>query len=177
MLVAQPSLDTLVVAVGSMAETAVGVADRLAARFVTLSGVLIIAAILAILFVIVAVVRPLFVPPSATAVPAGNLPAGTVPLALAVDEYREEAFVATRAGLVLLPVAGGAVTAADLPALGEATVVEAVAPEPGLIVLGLSDGRLYPVEVSTDRPICWESFRKASILAPPDPGGLAAYIA
>ncbi len=125
-------------------------ADRLAARFVTLSGVLIIAAILAILFVIVAVVRPLFVPPSATAVPAGNLPAGTVPLALAVDEYREEAFVATRAGLVLLPVAGGAVTAADLPALGEATVVEAVAPEPGLIVLGLSDGRLYPVEVSTE---------------------------
>ena len=109
-----------------------GLADRLAARFVTLSGVVIIAAILAILFVIVAVVWPLFVPPSARRVPAGSLPDGTVPLALAVDEYREEAFVATGKGLVLLPVAGGAVTAAELPALGEATVVEAVAPEPEL---------------------------------------------
>ncbi len=125
-------------------------ADRLAARFVTLSGVVIIAAILAILFVIVAVVGPLFVPPSAKRVPAGSLTDGTVPFALAVDEYREEAFVATAKGLVLLPVAGGAVTVADLPALGEATVVEAVAPEPELIVLGLSDGRLYPVEVSTE---------------------------
>ncbi len=36
------------------------------------------------------------------------------------------------------------------PSLGEATVVKAVAPEPELIVLGLSDGRLYPVAVSTE---------------------------
>ena len=84
-------------------------ADRFAARFVTLSGMAIIAAILAILFVIVAVVWPLFVPPSARKVPAGSLPAGTVPLALAVDEYREEAFVATEAGLVGLSVGGGKV--------------------------------------------------------------------
>jgi phosphate transport system permease protein len=125
-------------------------ADRLASRFVTLSGVLIIAAILAILFVIVAVVWPLLKPPSAEAVPAGALPAGTVPLALAVDEHREEAFVATRAGLALLPVAGGETAFADLPGLEGATVVQASAPEPQLIVLGLSDGRLYPVQVSTD---------------------------
>ena len=125
-------------------------ADRLATRFVTLSGVLIIAAILAILFVIVGVVWPLLRPPSATSVPAGALPAGTFPLALAVDEYREEAFVATKSGLLVLPVAGGKATAADLPGLGEATVVKAVAPEPELIVLGLSDGRLYPVAVSTE---------------------------
>lgn len=125
-------------------------ADRLATRFVTLSGVVIIAAILAILFVIVGVVWPLLRPPSATSVPAGSLPAGTFPLALAVDEYREEAFVATKSGLLVLPVAGGKATAADLPGLGDATVVKAVAPEPELIVLGLSDGRLYPVAVSTE---------------------------
>ncbi len=125
-------------------------ADRLAARFVTLSGVVIIAAILAILFVIVAVAWPLFRPPSAASVPAGALPAGAAPLALSVDEYREEAFVATKGGLLYLPVAGGEVTAAELPALGEATVVKAVTPEPELIVLGLSDGRLYPVKVSTE---------------------------
>lgn len=125
-------------------------ADRLAARFVTLSGVLIVGAILAILFVIVAVVAPLLRPPSAAAVPAGALPAGTVPLALAVDEYREEAFVATKDGVFLLPVAGGPARSAELPALGGATVVKAAAPEPQLLVLGLSDGRLYPVEVSTE---------------------------
>ncbi len=125
-------------------------ADRLATRFVTLSGVVIIAAILAILFVIVAVVWPLLRPSSATSVPAGALPAGTVPLALAVDEYREEAFVATKGGLLILPVSGGEATVVELPELGEATVVKAVAPEPELIVLGLSDGRLYPVGVSTE---------------------------
>lgn len=125
-------------------------ADRFAARFVTLAGVAIIAAILAILFVIVAVVWPLFVPPSADAVPAASLPAGAVPLALSVDEYREEAFVATQAGLVGLPVAGGELFTRELPALGDGTVVKAGAPEPELIVLGLSDGRLYPVEVSTE---------------------------
>jgi phosphate transport system permease protein len=125
-------------------------ADRLAARFVTLSGVAIIAAILAILFVIVAVVWPLFIPPSAVPEPAGSLPAGSVPLAIAVDEYREEAFVATKSGLFVLPVGGGEATAAELPALGGATVVKAFSPEPELIALGLSDGRIYPVEVSTD---------------------------
>ena len=48
-------------------------------------------------------------------VPAGALPAGTVPLALAVDEYREEAFVATKGGLLVLPVSGGEATVAELP--------------------------------------------------------------
>lgn len=124
-------------------------ADRFAARFVTLSGVVIIAAILAILLVIIAVVSPLLRKPSASPAPAGALPAGTVPLAIAVDEYREEAFVAARDGLLLLPVAGGEASRADLPGLGEATVVRAAAPAPGLVVLGLSDGRLLPVDVST----------------------------
>ena len=133
-------------------------ADRLAARFVTLSGVLIIGAILAILFVIVAVVAPLLRPPSATPVPAGALPAGTSPLAVAVDEYREETFVATSEGLSLLPVAGGAPTAASLPELGAARVVRAVAPEPGLVVLALSDGRAYPVEASTE--VAFENGRR-----------------
>ena len=133
-------------------------ADRVAARFVTLSGVVIIAAILAILLVIVAVVAPLLRAPSAEAVAAGSLPAGTVPLALAVDEYREEAFVATAEGIAVLPVGGGTPTAAELPGLSPARVVRAVAPEPGLIVLGLSDGRLYPVEASTE--VTWVDGRR-----------------
>jgi phosphate transport system permease protein len=125
-------------------------ADRVAARIVTLSGVVIIAAILAILFVIVAVVWPLLVPSSAERAASGSLPAGTVPLAVAVDEYREEAFVATRRGLALLPVSGGEVSWAELPGLEGAEVVRATTPDPEMIVLGLSDGRIYPIRVSTD---------------------------
>ena len=133
-------------------------ADRLAARFVTLSGVLIIGAILAILFVIAAVAAPLPRPPPAAPGAAGSLPAGSEPLALTVDEYRGEAFVATRDGLLLVPVAGGEPARAELPGLAGASVVKAAAPEPELVVLGLSDGRLYPVEVSTE--VTWEDGKR-----------------
>ena len=132
-------------------------ADRLAARFVTLSGVVIVAAILAILLVIVAVVWPLLKPPSAERVAAGGLPAGR-PLAVSVDEYREEAFIATKDGLALLPVAGGDPAWAELPARGDAEVVKAIVPQPELVVLGLSDGRLYPVRVSTE--VTWADGRR-----------------
>jgi ABC-type uncharacterized transport system permease subunit len=78
--------------------------DRVSSRLVVLGGVLIIASILAILFVIVAEVYPLFKEPTATLVRA-YAPAATsaTPAAgdsVGVDEYRQIAFAITRSGPV-----------------------------------------------------------------------------
>ncbi|MFN7986815.1 MAG: ABC transporter permease subunit [Thermoanaerobaculia bacterium] len=125
-------------------------ADRVASRFVTLSGVLIIAAILAILFVIAAVVYPLLLPPSSAEAPGAKLPPGVAPLAVAVDEYREDAFVATAGGILMVHLGGEEARPAELPALGEAKVVRAVVQADGLMALGLSDGRIYPVRTGAE---------------------------
>lgn len=122
--------------------------DRLARRFVTASGTLIIAAILAILFVIASVALPLLRPARAAADGELALPAGTRPLALRVDEYREEAFVANAAGVLMAPLEGGVPSPATLPSLGTATVTGAVVGDGGLLALGLSDGRILPVQTS-----------------------------
>ena len=77
--------------------------DRWTSRLVILGGIIIIAAILAILFVIIAEVYPLFKAPTASLV--GTYPAaGGAGLAPApgegagMDEYRELAYAVTSAG-------------------------------------------------------------------------------
>jgi phosphate transport system permease protein len=126
--------------------------DRLARRVVTLGGVAIIASILAILVVIAAQVLPLFTSPTAT--PVRTL-AGPVsvrvespPLALSVDEYREVGFVVTAAGVRLFRVAQSAeLPASPLAPPSGATVVSTSPAGRGPIALGLSTGRVVPVEV------------------------------
>ncbi len=127
------------------------VADRMATRVVTGGGVVIIGAILAILLVIALEVVPLFRPASAKALPGVPLPAGAVPLAVGVDEYREEAFVLTKGGggISWLPLSGASAPAAEpLPERGSAEVVSAVTGPKGTEAAGLSDGRLLPLQVS-----------------------------
>jgi ABC-type uncharacterized transport system permease subunit len=83
------------------------VLDRWASRVVVVGGIIIIACILAILFVIALEVYPLFKPASATLAgtygtvvdDSGRPAAGS---ALGVDEYREIAFVVTRGGALSL---------------------------------------------------------------------------
>jgi phosphate transport system permease protein len=126
--------------------------DRLARRAVTLGGVAIIASILAILVVIAAEVVPLFAPPAVT--PVRTL-AGPVsvrveapPLAIGVDEYREVGFVVTAAGVHLFRVSESAdLPVPPIPALAGATVVSTSPAGRGPIALGLSNGRVVPVEV------------------------------
>jgi phosphate transport system permease protein len=126
--------------------------DRLAHRVVTLGGVAIIASILAILFVIAAEVVPLFAPPAATPVRALAGPVTvkveSPPLAVSVDEYREVGFVVTAAGIRLFRVGESAeLPGPPLDALAGATVVSTSPAERGPIALGLSTGRVLPVEV------------------------------
>jgi phosphate transport system permease protein len=126
-------------------------ADRWASRLVVLGGIVIIASILAILFVIVAEVWPLFRPPWAErlgAVVPGAVPAGSD--AVGVDEYREIAYAISPDGVVQftpLRVAGSypPVTAPDLRGARVTATAEVGG---GHHVLGTSDGRIVPVAVT-----------------------------
>jgi phosphate transport system permease protein len=121
--------------------------DRLARRLVGLGGIAIIASILAILVVIAAEVYPLFKAPTAAEV--ATLPAGSraAPLAIGVDEYREVAYLATASGLQFVSLTEGRpLPTPPLPGLGSASVVSASTPRRGRFALGLSDGRVLPVE-------------------------------
>lgn len=122
--------------------------DRLTRRLVTLGGVAIIVSILAILFVIAAEVYPLIKKPTAT--PVGTIPVrtGSAALAVGVDEYREIAYLVNASGVLFVSVKDGAPRApAALPGLNTATIVGISPLGRGPFALGLSDGRVIPVEV------------------------------
>jgi phosphate transport system permease protein len=126
------------------------VLDRWASKLVVLGGIVIIASILAILFVILGEVWPLFRPPSAERV--GQALPGAAPApgeAIGVDEYREIAYAITGEGrLQFTPLrVPGAYPAIALTGLDGARVTAVAATGPGRRVLGTSDGRVVPLEI------------------------------
>jgi phosphate transport system permease protein len=133
-------------------------ADRWAARLVVVGGLVIIAAILAILVVIAAEVYPLFRPPVATLVRADDPrdPAGTWQLVegagLGVDEYRTMAYGIDRSGAVrLLSLADGQpLPLVPVPGLGDARLSAVARVGPSRYLLGTSDGRVIPLEMGFD---------------------------
>jgi phosphate transport system permease protein len=128
--------------------------DQWAARLVILGGLIIILSILAILFVIVAEVWPLFRKPAASLVgtiaSAAGPPAGGD--AVGVDEYREIAYTVTRAGTVAFLALKGAPVPppAPVPALDGREVTSVALSPMGTMLLGASDGRVVPLEVKFD---------------------------
>jgi phosphate transport system permease protein len=124
--------------------------DRWASRLVVLGGIVIIASILAILFVILAEVWPLFRPPTAERVGQGVAAAVPAPgEALGVDEYREIAYTLTSDGVLqFVPLrVGGAYPPVAVPGLEGATVTTVAETGRGRHLLGTSDGRVVPLEV------------------------------
>jgi phosphate transport system permease protein len=122
--------------------------DRISRRLVTLGGVTIIGSILAILFVIGAEVYPLFEKPTASQVGAMAAAVSAAPLGVGVDEYREIGYAVTPVGIEFVSLAGGSPPApVSLPGLKQARVVATSPPGRGPFALGLSDGRVVPVEV------------------------------
>jgi phosphate transport system permease protein len=129
--------------------------DRWASRLVVVGGIVIIAAILAILLVIVAEVYPLFKAPSAALVRAYRAvdPTSAWRLAgaqgLGVDEYREVAYAIDRRGMLqLLDLrAGKALPPVPIPGLGDAQVSAVGNGGLSRYVIGTSDGRLIPLEM------------------------------
>ncbi len=122
--------------------------DRLARRLVTLGGVTIIVAILAILFVIAAEVYPLFTEPTAALVGQVSLEIDSAPLAVGIDEYREIVHLVTASGISFVSVEDGSLVGTPfLPALKGATVVGTSPLGRKAFALGLSDGRVIPAAV------------------------------
>jgi phosphate transport system permease protein len=130
--------------------------DRLASRLVVGGGLLIIAAILAILVVIAVEVYPLFRAPAAHWLGAHPMVAagagGTLlPGSLGIDEYREAAFGVTGTELrVLSPKTGAGLTTMAIPGLDGAQVVSIGQAGKDRYLLGTSDGRLIPLEMKFD---------------------------
>jgi phosphate transport system permease protein len=139
--------------------------DRLAARTVVLGGLLIIASILAILLVIVAEIWPLFRAARASLEPVSNVAAVPVgPEAAGVDEYREIAYTVSAEGMLQLtplraaagPAHGaqpggaphGGVQRVAVEGLDGARLTAAAELGRGRHLLGTSDGRVIPIEVT-----------------------------
>jgi phosphate transport system permease protein len=125
--------------------------DRWASRLVVLGGIVIIGSILAILFVILGEVWPLFRPASAERV-AQALP-GAVPAsgeAIGVDEYREIAYAITTDGrLQFTPLrVPGTYPTVAVGGLEGATVTSVATTGVGRHLLGTSDGRVVPLAVT-----------------------------
>jgi phosphate transport system permease protein len=130
--------------------------DRWASRLVVVGGVLVIGAILAILFVIVAEVYPLFRAPTVTLArssPAPD-PASVWRLAasegLGVEEYQEIAYGVDRRGVLqLLNLKDGrALPSVPVPGLDGAEIVTVASVGKSRYTLGTSDGRAIPLEVA-----------------------------
>jgi phosphate transport system permease protein len=125
-------------------------ADRWASRLVVAGGLIIIASILAILFVITAEVYPLFKSPTATALASlatNAAPAGAA--AAGVDEYREIAYVITPGGALQFTAlrVAGAYPPVPIAGLDGAEVTTVTSAGVGRHVVGTADGRVIPVEV------------------------------
>jgi len=130
--------------------------DHFSSRLVVFGGIFIIASILAILFVIVAEVYPLFRTPTAVLVGAYPPPPAGAALAagnsIGVDEYREVAYAIDGAGAVeLYELEGGRrLPTVAPPGLGGATVTTVAAVGKGRYILGTSDGRALVLDVTFD---------------------------
>ncbi len=123
-------------------------ADRLATKLVTLGGWVIIFAILAILFVIVAEFSPLFKSPDVVLEGTIDSEANTVPMAVGLDEYREVAYKVDALGIQFYSLkTWKTLPTTELPELFKAGITSVSPSEDGFIILGLSDGRVLPVLV------------------------------
>jgi phosphate transport system permease protein len=125
--------------------------DRWASRLVILGGIVVIASILAILFVILGEVWPLFRPASAARVAPALTGAPPAPgEAIGVDEYREIAWAITAAGRLQFTSlrVPGAYPPIAVAGLDGARVTAVATSGGGRHLLGTSDGRVIPLDVT-----------------------------
>jgi len=122
--------------------------DSGARWFVSLGGVLIILCIMAILVVILAEVYPLLLPPRAALHRTFESKSGVANLAVGIDEHWDTGWMVTARNVQLVSWRDNRILETlDIPALKQAETRTACVVSEKLIVLGLSDGRILPIEV------------------------------
>lgn len=124
--------------------------DRLVSRVVSFGGAVIIFSILAIFFVLVGEVYPLFKNVEVVQGKSFSLPDKEVhPLAIGVDEYQEVAYMVLRSGIVFYSLKSGkTLPTVDLTGLSGAEITGVSGVKDNFLFLGLSDGRVLPVKIS-----------------------------
>ncbi|KMP12154.1 hypothetical protein UR09_01850 [Candidatus Nitromaritima sp. SCGC AAA799-A02] len=120
--------------------------DKLARVVVTGGGGIIIVSILAILLVIVVEVYPLFKKPSVSLL--AKFKAQSVPLAIGMDPYHEKAYAVETDGIRFYSLQQNKFESQpELPAWNAAQVTSVSPSMKNFPVLGLSDGRVYPLTI------------------------------
>ena len=133
------------------------VVDRWASRLVVSGGIIIIASILAILFVIAAEVYPLFKPPTTeflgtrSPVTAGGAPAPGA--AAGMDEYLEVGYTVGTGGVLELVGLKGdrRLAGVAIPGLDGARVSTVAGLGKGRHLIGTTDGRVIPLDMRFER--------------------------
>jgi len=122
--------------------------DRWSRRLVSFGGAAVIVAILAILVVIVSEVAPLFVPARATRSALVRVSPSSAPLTVGTDEYRETACVVGEGGISFHSLVENQPIDVNVPLPPDgARIVSATPVREGAVFLGLSDGRIWPVDL------------------------------
>jgi phosphate transport system permease protein len=121
-------------------------ADSMARGVVTTGGWIIILSILAILFVIIVEIYPLFKSPNTSLI--SEFKAQGVPLAIGMDPYHDKAYTVELDGIRFYSLQEKSFESKpDLPEWGSARVTGVSPSTKNFPVLGLSDGRVYPINV------------------------------
>ncbi|HLY11164.1 MAG TPA: ABC transporter permease subunit [Planctomycetota bacterium] len=118
----------------------------------TLGGITIIGSILAILFVIVMEMLPLFGSASVTSLPVTALTVDSSPLVAGSDELQQVAWIGTAKGVTFHSLADGSALAPapDLN-LGAATITAVTPLIQGSLAFGLSNGTVVPATLGFDQ--------------------------
>ena len=122
--------------------------DTSARRGVTLGGLLIVGSIVAIVFVIAGEAYPLLRAVEVTALTPDGGELDSPPLAITTDDYQSQTVIVTSGAIWWLALGSGVAPArVDVPAIGSAKIesVSAIAREH--LALGLSDGRVIPIDI------------------------------
>jgi phosphate transport system permease protein len=137
------------------------VLDGVARGVVTLGGITIIGSIIAILFVIVMEMLPIFGSAHVAALPPSSLKTPATPIATGTDELQQIAWVATGKGLAFYTLADGSpLTPAPDLNLGDASVTSVSPLVQGTMAFGLSNGKVVPVSLAFEQVLAADGSMK-----------------
>jgi phosphate transport system permease protein len=126
--------------------------DGVARGVVTLGGITIIGSILAILFVIVMEMIPIFGSASIAPLPTTTIHPGATPLVAGTDDLQQIAWAGTSKGLGFYSLAdGSALSPAPDLNLGAATITSVTPLIQGSLAFGLSDGKVIPASLTFEQ--------------------------